>query len=241
MRPSSFFAEPAAYVNAMTPLEFMALRRKDFKWAIFSTIAILLTGSTVGVILSIVLWTLEMISRDISFQKRVSTVIISGVIIFLFMNYDIFNVSLTKLLKVASGESTFGSRVLTGFEIIRRQSIFELIIGTNYNDVATFVSNHISEFANSQVVMVYWRSQRLFLNTFSRLIFQYGIIGLVLFLYPLILYLKQPNYKAKNLIRMVLIAIFGQTMLFNAYYFMMIILLLLYERDSLINNKESLL
>jgi len=240
-RPSSFFAEPASFVNAMIPLEFMSLRRRDFKWAVFTTIAILLSGSTVGVILSIVLWTMELLRRDDnSFWKRALTVIVAVIISVLFMNLDVFDFSFTKFLEVASGESTFGSRVLTGFEVIRRQSFLELILGTNYNDVASFVTNHNSSFSNSMVVLTYWRSGRLFLNTFSRLIFQYGAIGLILFLNPLIRYLKQHNYKAKMLVIMTFIAIFGQTMLLNTYYFMLIIIFLLYENDSLNNNKELL-
>lgn len=238
-RPSSFFAEPASFVNAMIPLEFMSLRRKDFKWAIFTTLAILLSGSTVGVILSIVLWTMELLRRDNSFWKRAITVILAVTICILFMNLDVFNSSFTKFLAVANGKSTFGSRVLTGFEVIRRQSILELILGTNYNDVAAFVSSHNADFSDSLVVMTYWRNGRLFLNTFSRLVFQYGIVGLLLFLNPLIQYLRQSRYKAKMLVIMTMVAIFGQTMLLNTYYFMMVILFLLYEKDILIDYKEQ--
>lgn len=238
MRPSSFFAEPASFVNAMIPLEFMSLKRKDFKWAAFTTVAILLSGSTVGVILSLVLWTMELLRRDNSFWKRTLIVIIAAIISVLFMNLDVFNFSFTKFLEVASGESTFGSRVATGFEVIRRQTILEFIFGTNYNDVATFVSSNISNFSDSAVVMIYWRSGRLFLNTFSRLIFQYGVIGLLLFLNPLIQYMRQSNYKAKMLVVTTIVAIFGQTMLLNTYYFMLVILFLLYEEYSLNNVEE---
>lgn len=237
-RPSSFFAEPASFVNAIIPLEFMSLKRKDFKWAVFTTVAILLSGSTVGVILSLVLWTMELLRRDNSFWKRALIVIIAAIISVLFMNLDVFYFSFTKLLEVANGESTFGSRVVTGFEVIRRQTILELVFGTNYNDVATFVSSDISNFSNSAVVMTYWRSGRLFLNTFSRLIFQYGVIGLLLFLNPLIRYIRQSNYKAKMLVVMTIVAIFGQTMLLNTYYFMLVILFLLYEEYSLNDVEE---
>lgn len=233
-RPSSFFSEPAAFVNAIIPLEFLSLRRKNFKWAVFVTVAILLSGSTVGVILSIVLWTLELLSRDNSLWKRIIILVIALVIIAIFTNLDVFDISFTKFLQVIGGESTFGSRVQIGMEVIRRQSLFEIICGTNYNDVATFVTNRNASFSNSIIVMSYWRSGRLFLNTFSRLIFQYGIIGLMLFLNPLVLYLKQQKYKAKMLIIMFFVAIFGQSVLLNTYYYVWIILFLLYEKDSLV-------
>ena len=56
LRPSSFFAEPASFVIAMLPLEFLSIKRKDYKWAVFTTISILLSASTVGIILSVILW-----------------------------------------------------------------------------------------------------------------------------------------------------------------------------------------
>lgn len=231
-RPSSFFAEPAAFVNAIIPLEFIALKRKDFNWAIFVTISILLSGSTTGVILSILLWTIKLLNNEISLRTRFMMIIIALSMCLLFINLNIFSVSLTKFLDVLNGGSTFGSRILVGFEVVKRQSLIELIFGTNYNDVEHFVTDHIGQFSNSLYVITYWKNDRLFLNTFSRLIFQYGIIGFVLFISPLLLFLKKHNYEAKMLVMITIVALLGQTILLNSYYFMLIVLLLLYRQKT---------
>lgn len=232
LRPSSFFAEPASFVIAMLPLEFLSIKRKDYKWAVFTTISILLSASTVGIILSVILWASSLLSKDTSIKRKLITLLLAVSIVGLFINMDVFDTSLSKFLQVASGESTFVSRVQNGFDVIRRQSFLSFIFGTNYNDVQTFVSDNLSTFSSSPLLLTYWRNHRIFLNTFSRLIFQYGLIGLLLYILPLITYLKNKRYVAKPLVIMMLVAIFGQTMLLNTYYFTMVIILILYDNQS---------
>lgn len=228
LRPSSFFAEPAAFAIVMFPLEFLALKRKDFRWAVFSTISILLSASTVGIILSVVLWASSMLSKDSSTKRKIVTILLAAIIIALFMNMEVFDISLAKFISVTNGESTFVSRVENGFDVVGGQSFLSLILGTNYHDVLTFVSDHFNSFSSSRLV----RSEKIFLNTFSRLIFQYGIIGLLLYIYPLITYLRNKRFGAKPFVIMVLVAIFGQTMLLNSYYFTLIMLFILYDNNS---------
>ncbi len=232
LRPSSFFAEPASFVIAMLPLEFLSIKRKDYKWAVFTTISILLSASTVGIILSVILWASSLLSKDTSIKRKLIILLLAVSIVGLFINMDVFDTSLSKFLQVASGESTFVSRVQNGFDVIRRQSILSFIFGTNYNDVQTFVSDNLSTFSSSPLLLTYWRNHRIFLNTFSRLIFQYGLIGLLLYILPLITYLKNKRYVAKPLVIMMLVAIFGQTMLLNTYYFTMVMILILYDNQS---------
>ena len=231
IRPSSFFAEPASFVIAMLPLEFLSIKRKDYKWAVFTTISILLSASTVGIILSVILWASSLFSKDTSAKRKLIIVLLAIAIVGVFMNMDVFDTSLSKFIQVASGESTFGSRVQNGFDIIRRQSFLSFVFGTNYNDVQSFVSDNITKFSSSPLLLTYWRNHRIFLNTFSRLIFQYGIIGLLLFLFPLFTYLRNKSYVAKPMVIMVLVAIFGQTMLLNTYYFTMVMIFILYDNQ----------
>lgn len=232
LRPSSFFAEPAAFVNSMLPLLFLSLKRKDYRWAFFCTVSILLSTSTVGVFLSGILWMMSLISKKDSKKSAVTKILIILPVLWMFVNLDVFSETQSKFLAVTEGESSFGARVLTGFEIVGRMSFSDLIFGTRYNDVASFVSNNIDNYAGCENVLRYWYFQRLFLNTFSRLIFQYGIVGLFLFLTPLILFLRKKLYEAKSLVVMILVAIFGQTMLLNAYFFVLIMILLLYANKT---------
>ena len=231
LRPSSFFAEPAAFTISMFPLLFLSLKRNDLMWAFFCSFSILLSTSTVGVILSAVLWVATIMKNDFSVKKKFSVVLVVVLIAWMFTNMEIFNVTQSKFLAVMEGESTFGSRVLTGFELVKNLSFSDLFFGTRYNDVGNFISDNLEDFVGCDSLIKYWKSQRLFLNTFSRLIFQYGIAGLILFLVPLIHFFCQRTYGATALIIMMLVAIFGQTMLLNAYFFSLTMVFLLYEND----------
>ncbi len=228
-RPCSFFAEPAAFTNSMLPLLFLALKRNDFKWAVFCTISILLSTSTVGVFLSMVLWLTTFVLNHTSLKKRITAIFFVVLITFMFLNLDIFSVAQSKFFEVTDGESTFGSRVLVGLELVRNMSFLDLPFGSTYSSPGHFVTDNLDSLSGCETLLKYWKNQRLFLNTFSKLMFQYGIVGLVLFLLPMIRYLKQKNYEAKAFVIMMCIAIFGQSILLNSYFFVWIMIFMLYD------------
>ena len=233
-RPSSFFTEPASFANAMIPLEFMALRRRDMRVATIVSLIILSSTSTVGIILSVILWVATLLRKETKTRTKVIAISSLAVIVFFFLNLSIFNESLSKLIQVVEGGSTFGSRVMTGFEIVKAQSLPELIIGTEYNELSSFIRDHSILFSRESIVRLYWNNGQgdVFINTFSQIIFRYGIVGLLLFVLPLINYVKSKTYSAKAFSIMVIAAIFGQSMLLNSYYFMVIMILLLFEHNK---------
>ena len=237
-RPCSFFAEPSAFAWAILPLEFISLRRKNIKWAVISTLSILASTSTVGIILSVVLWITSFIRRDM--KKRVKfTMIVGGIAVILaFLYLPVFFDAYSKLLQVTEGGSTLGSRVIVGFQVIKAMSPLEWVFGSTYSDATRFLADNLSKIETGSVALLYFGVNRLFLNTFSQIIFNYGIVGLILFAAPLRRYLMQQDYPAKSLIIMVLFAIFGETMLLNSYYFVFVMLSLLYcESDNISEAK----
>lgn len=241
VRPCSFFSEPAAFVNAMLPLEFLALRKRDLKIAFFVTIIILASTSTVGIILSIVLWSTSFLERDLKTRYKFLLIIATIGMIYLFANLDIFGASLSKLLLAAEGGSTFGSRVTGSFEIVGAESWIERIIGTNYNEVGGFIATHNGMFSSRSIIQIYWKNGTgdVFLNTFGQLFFKYGLIGFILYMTPLIMFLRDKNYAAKQYVIMVIFAVFGQTMLLNSHYFMTIMLLMLFSKtDAQLSGTE---
>jgi len=225
-RPSSFFSEPAAFVSAILPLEFLTLKNKEIKWAIIVTFFALCSTSTVGIILSVVLWSCFLFSRTETIKTKIAVLVSAIIIIALFTNLDIFSASLSKLLDVSSGGSTFESRIAVGFDIIKTQPIETLFFGTNYSEASSYIAQNINKFASTSSVLVYYRAQVVFLNTFSRVVFMYGFVGILLFYLPLIKALRTPEYSAKSYIIMIIVATFAQTMLLNAAYFTMIVMVI---------------
>lgn len=232
-RPCSFFSEPAAYVTAMIPLEFLALKKNDFKWAVPVTLSILASTSTVGVILSIVLWGIMLVDKREGYKYRIIIISISIVLIVVFSNLELFSSSFSKFINVVEGGGTFGSRVQVSWEVIKTLSLKDLFIGTNYNEINTYVTSHIGKFPSTGITYRYWRSGSLFLNTFAQTIFRYGIIGILLLFSPFIRYLRTQGYEAKPYVITIMVAIFGQTMLLNPAYFASTMIMLLYMSSDL--------
>lgn len=230
LRPSSFFSEPASYVTAMMPLEFLSLKKLDYKWAGFSTVMILASTSTVGVVLSAVLWLTVLGSNKVKFKSKAVIAVFIAVICTAFFTLNIFSGGNEKLKEVLDGESTVNSRIVVGFDTIATMDPIKLIFGENYNDQNSYIRENIGLIRPDSPVKEYIKDGgHIFLNTFCRLIFDYGIIGLIIFLYIYIKRLRTPNYGAKPFIIMSLIAIFAQSSLLNSIFFMNIMLLMLYD------------
>ena len=237
-RPVSFFSEPAAFVTAIMPLLFLALKNNDFKWAVIVTISIFLSTSTVGIVLSIVLWASSFMIKRKEKKKRFLILCFSLLLIVGFLTLDIFSESLSKFEIVVARGGTFGSRVLTGFEVISTQTPLSLVFGTNYNTAMQYVTDHLNLFI-SKATYNYWLVGYVFMNSFTNLIFCYGVVGLLLFLNPLIAFLKNEKYTAKPYIMTVLVALFGQSILLNSAFFLMMTVIL-FSDNKIMGNRLCL-
>lgn len=238
-RPCSFFSEPASFASAMLPLVFLALRKKDYYVAILASIMIIASTSTVGIALVSVLWLYTITVSGIKIRTKVLiSLLLIGMLIYL-PSSPLFNASFEKLSSILSGEGTFGTRIAVGFNIISKLNITQWIIGTNFIDVANYVSKHISEYSWNRTIMAYYYAGKLFLNSFSSLIYNYGIIGLLLYLRTIIRRFRITEYPAKALLLVHTISLFGQSTMLNSLFFQTIILLSLYEKIGLEKDETN--
>ncbi len=231
LRPTSFFAEPASFSDTMLPLEFMALKRKDIKIAAIVTAFILLSTSSVGIILSVILWILFLLEKNIDIKIKIFTIVIAFALSYLFIKIDVFRSSFDKLINVANGGSTVHSRITGSFDVVKSLDPLSLVFGTNYNEVNNYIAQNIGRFPLGSEAVKSWSSVGVFLNTISRTIFMYGIVGLLIFLLPFVQLLKKPNYLAKHYVIIILVATFVQSLLLNPYYFMVVILVLSFDKS----------
>lgn len=228
MRPTSFFAEPAAFVTGMIPLEFLALKRKDMKWAIVSTLAILVSTSTTGIVLSVVLWGYTLMCSNMKKSYKCIMCLTAIVIIALFLNLDIFEKAVNKAIGILQGGGTLGVRVISGFEILKAMEWKQWIFGTSSVDVFEFVAQNLGKFSVTSATFDYYQKGALFLNGLCNCILNYGGVGLILLLWTYLEKLKSKKYAAKSLILVCLVAMFGQSIFLNSYFFQMTMLILLY-------------
>ena len=233
LRPSSFFAEPASFTCAMLPLVFMALKKKDYKWALGATLMVIATTSTVAIILTSVLWLLAFLQKGEGLKNRLIFIIAIIVGILVIGNLSIFASSIGKLTTVLEGGSTVGSRIICGFDTIMTMNILEWIFGTTFNDVTAYILQNIYLFSASSPVLLYMSAHgQIFLNTFCLIVFKYGLLGLLLYWNTIYSRLFKTNYEAKAYLIMMLVSIFGQSKFFNAIFFMELMLILLYDRKD---------
>lgn len=228
-RPSSFFAEPAAFVCAMLPLVFMALKRQDFSWAVVATLASVASTSTVGIILTAVLWVQTFFQGEQKIGKRVAYLLVAGVGLWTIVNLSVFSSSLGKLSDVINGDSTVGARILCGLDTVRTMNLFEWIFGTAYNDSSSYIYEHLYRIPLTSPVHRYMNAKgAIFMNTLCMVIFHYGLVGLWLYWEAVYSRLAKKGYEAKPYLIMMLVSILGQGKFLNSVFFMELILILLY-------------
>ena len=82
-RPCGLFSEPQTYCSYMAPLLFVLISEKRVKAAIFLTIGMIISGSSLGISIAVIAWMITIISKEMSKGKKVF-LIISGIIVSLF-------------------------------------------------------------------------------------------------------------------------------------------------------------
>ena len=236
-RPTSFFSEPAAYVTSMLPLLFLSLKRQNFIWAAVSTFLIVVSTSTVGVVLTAIMWFLFIVFE----KKSAKTVLLYGafvaVFVALFLTLPIFSDTLKKLDAVTSGESTWGSRIAGPFDMIKAMKWYELPFGTSVLDTTKFVYSRMDRFNSHSSVFNYIHQGRdVFFNTFAMLIYRYGFIGLCLFLNTFKNKILNKRYRARIYAVTMLIASFAQGSVADPAIAIIIMLLYANKESSLSND-----
>ncbi len=240
MRPVSFFAEPASYVTSMMPLLFLALKKKDLKWAIISTFLIVISTSTVGVALAAVLWITFIIFEKKNKKITISAIFFIVIFVVSFMNLSVFSDTLSKLQEVSEGGSTWGSRIQGPFEIIGVMKWYELLFGSNFLVVRDFVGAHLSQFsAGSVVLSIYNLGRDFFLNSVASVIYRYGIVGLILILSTFKNKIFNKKYEARMYVIMLLVASVAQGLVFDPNICIMLPLLYANKMNKTI-EKNSL-
>lgn len=233
-RPRSFFSEPAALAQAMLPLLFYSLHRKDYIWSIIATFTIFMSTSTTGVLLAGVLWLIEFVF--ITERKAYKIVVVLAFLLMsaLLISTELATASLSSVRDALTGGGSTNMRVFLGFEIIKTMQPKEYIIGVFFNKAYDYVSANLSLFAPETIARrVYSLGESMYyMNTISGLVFRYGIIGLILYFRVLKGKIFNKNYQGRTLAIMILIEMIGASLLFNSSYFYIMLVLSYFEQQK---------
>lgn len=231
LRPRSFFSEPASFVIAMIPLQFLSLKRNDFKWSVFTTIAIALSTSSVGIVLSMVLWLYYLLKSNVSPVKKIALIVVAVIGVVAYLNLPLFGASLVKFQQALNGGNSFNMRITLGLDLIKAMDKKYIAFGTLYNEAFDYLKDNLSRFSKFGTTLYYYQFGReiYFINGFAQIIFRYGIVGFVLFFNIFRKKILSRKYEACALAIIFFVQGFFDTTLLNSYFFMIMTLLLCYD------------
>ena len=181
-RPVAFFTEPSMVVSYLVPVLLFAQQKKDFFVSIILSVAILLSGSTSGIVALGIMWGLSIFSYRLKKSSKILIILLFLVSVVAFLNLPYFRDSLDKISFELSGDSSnMAVRVLRGWWIYGVLDTRSQLFGISDYDIASFVYQNASEFT--------WQTgyeDNFFLNAAQLLFIRTGLIGGILYLWMLI-------------------------------------------------------
>jgi hypothetical protein len=181
-RPIAFFTEPAAVVSFLTPLLALAQQKRDLLTSISVSIFILLTASTSGLIVLIIMWSIALSQIKFTFLTYVLVFSFSAVILYLFLATDLFGTSVEKILYETSGESSnMYVRVIMGWNIFFNLDVRSMLMGIPDIDLTNFALNHAPEYVNA---MVLW-GDNIYTNSAQKVFLFSGFLGASVYIWML--------------------------------------------------------
>ena len=222
-RPVAFFTEPAMVVAFLTPVLLFAQQKQEWVVAIIVSVAILLSGSTSGVIALAIMWGTMVLSYRFSKTTRFVFVLLFIAAVFVFLNSSIFGSSLEKINYELSGESgNMNVRMLRGWMVYAvLDTRFQLLGITDY-DLSAFIYQYAPEFT--------WQTgyeEHFYLNTAQRILIQTGVVGAILYIWMLIKLWLSTTKAVKPYLTVVIVSMFFASNFFNNGLFVLQYIVLL--------------
>lgn len=227
-RPVAFFTEPAMVVTFLTPVLFFAQQKKELLVATIVSIAIMLSGSTSGLVGLIILWGVPIVGQKMSKTTRFLLVLLFATAVVAFLSLSIFSDSVDKILYELSGESgNMNTRMLRGWGIYWVLDLRSQLLGISDYDITSFIYGHASEFTIQRGYEDYF-----YLNTIQRILIQTGLIGALIYIWMLIrLWISTDKAVKPYLIMVIVFMFFASNFFANGLFVLQYIVLLSYLKE----------
>lgn len=236
-RAVAFFTEPAMVVAFLTPVLVFAQQKKDMIISIIVSVAILLSGSTSGLIALAIIWGTSLFSYKSSVSYRLFLLFFLVVVVFAFLNLPFFSNSLAKLNYEMSGDSSnMDTRVLRGWWIFGTLDTRSQLFGINDYNISSFIYRNAPDFT--------WQTgyeDNFYLNTIQRILIQTGMVGALLYIWMLLKIWTQTQKAVKPYLLVVIVSMFFASNFYISGLFVMqfIILLSYLEKYEWVKVKKN--
>ncbi len=213
IRPTSFFSEPQAYASYLMPFLFLALKKKELFWASVITISVLLSTSSQGVIMMLILWSGYILFTVKNITSRIGIFTLVTFFGSLYIFSPIFKFSRDKIITT---ELEGNSRLSRGFEIFGQLDWSQKILGIGYGNVGEFVLKINNRFfwgiGNENIAALNYTSG------FSGTLIQFGIIITILLLLLFYSLWRNRDKMDRLFLFMIFTSFFSQNLLLNSWF-----------------------
>jgi hypothetical protein len=213
-RASGFFSEPQAFCSFVIPFFIFSLYRSEFLFSTITFVAILMSSSTLGLAISVMV-----MGYYLLFENKFGTskvFIIGGValVFIVFASFGLLEYTINKIQKTPLENNI---RLVRGFYIYSKFISVDLLFGVS-QDLQQYVISNIKE----PWVALYTSAgnQRLlgYTTSFSGLLIQFGLPSFIAYLLFLRKCFVNSSRDSKVLILVTFVLCFVQTIIFNAWF-----------------------
>lgn len=224
VRPMSFFQEPQAFCSYIIVFVIFMIEEKQYFGAAIASLAILLSTSTEGLVLIVLVWLLYFLFTKSSLWTKIFVAVGAFFVVKQYLSLEIFSVGLEKATNTDYGDNV---RVSQGFKVLNELSFGGWLfgMGTANNDFYARVGTKLG-FGSDSVI---------YFSSAAGVIINYGLfVGIAYWLFLL----KKIIFKYKPLFILSIclcVMPFAQTCFFSStfvYLFSLYYLLLRHCREK---------
>lgn len=172
-RPSGFFLEPSHLALYMAVfMVYVLFSKNDLKKSLTACAAILATGSGMGLVLTVVIYCLYIVTVYRKHIIKAGAILVIGILTFLNLKDTAYFVGVVNRIvteNISGGGNAIQARIGRGYQFFFDKSWFERLLGTGYGNVPTGV----------------------YLNGLTYVINTLGIVGIVILTIVFIQYMRK--------------------------------------------------
>ncbi|MBO5578720.1 MAG: murein biosynthesis integral membrane protein MurJ [Bacilli bacterium] len=229
-RPIGFFMEPASYCSFTIFSAFFAAKRKKYLLSSILILSMLLSGSSAGIVFSIIIGFYVLISfvKDKKINKIIKIIVPCALIIAIITLFVLSKNAQNSVAKIFSSNSSTTIRMFSGFQVFSNLSFWHKVFGSGFRNTVLLLDSNTIDIPITQ------HTDYGFTNGLSETLITNGIIGLIFLLILLFYLLRLSKSSTLPLLLCFSFALLGQTIYFNSYFviFMAILVLEIVDRKN---------
>ncbi len=226
-RPTSFFTEPSYYGIFMMVPVFLSLVYKKYWITAFSVGMVFLSTTITGVVGCVCIISVYFLSKK---ENRFISLIILPIVVaimgYALINFQFFRGTSSKLENQINNIETV-DRVYNGILLFDKIEKEYLIFGVNNANCSDYV---IERHLQGSLIPLSEDSNLIYLSSFWEILFNYGIIGMILYMSIYMIFFKKERTLSPYIANAILSMFYGGDGLLTFYMFS-IAFMAVYARD----------